>query len=67
MTIREIKEQGFTRHHTSYYRGYESRKVLDDDDNRTAFPYKGRFGTGYRTFHPCFKSSQFCYVTYWVK
>ena len=57
------KLEGLKKLHTSRRRGYVSRKhpdgVLED--------YKGRFGEGYALLTPCYDSTQYCYVTYFVK
>jgi len=50
-------------HHTSLCRGYVSRK-----DNLVRWDnYAGRFGKGIRVYSPNYESTQYCYVTYWVK
>lgn len=48
--------------HTSRRRGYVSRKT---DGYFT--PYKGKFGQGFTKFTPCFDSSQYCFVTYYLE
>jgi hypothetical protein len=62
-TIKELESKGYKKLHTSYTRGYISRKSTTD----CIRPYKGKFGEGYKVFTPCFNSSQYCYVTYWIK
>ena len=51
-------------HHTSYARGYVSRKV--DYDDLSVKPYKGRFGTGYTVDLPSYQSTQYCRRQYYV-
>lgn len=48
--------------HTSWKRGYVSRK-----SSGYVSPYKGRFGEGYILETPSWRSSEYCYVTYFVK
>jgi hypothetical protein len=62
-TIKELKEAGYRKLHTSYTRGYVSRKATTD----CIRPYEGKFGKGYKVYEPCFISTQYCYVTYFVK
>lgn len=65
-TIQDIKEQvaagKLIESHTSYKRGYVSRKI-----DGIVSGYDGRFGKGFVVSAPCFKSTQFCYVTYYVE
>ncbi len=48
--------------HTSYFRGYVSRRGAG-----YAISYKGKFGEGYKLLSPCWASSQYAFVTYFVK
>lgn len=51
-------------HHTSYAKGYVSRKA--DYNSLPVFPYKGRFGTGYTVYLPSYESTQYCRRQYYV-
>ena len=60
--IKEMIEQGvITRHHTSLFRGYISRKSPCIVES-----YAGKFGTGYVVREPNLKSTRYSYVTYYV-
>lgn len=51
--------------HSSYARGYVSRKLKAID-----YPveeYAGRFGNGYKVLKPNWKSTQYMIVEYWVE
>lgn len=59
-----------TYHHTAYTKGYISRK-----DKRTAeeilkagggCPYKGRYGEGYTVETPCYNTTQYHHITYFI-
>lgn len=62
MTIHEI-QKNYTEHHTSRARRYVSRKNKEG----IAEQYKGIFGEGYKVFTPAWDSTQYCFVTYFVK
>ena len=51
-------------HHTSYYKGYVSRKAEYDD--LPVHPYKGRFGEGYTVDLPSYESTQYCRRQYYI-
>lgn len=51
-------------HHTSYYKGYVSRKAKYDE--LPVVPYKGRFGTGYTVDLPSYESTQYCRRQYYI-
>lgn len=51
-------------HHTSYAKGYVSRKA--DYDSLPVFPYQGRYGTGYTVYLPSYESTQYCRIQYYV-
>lgn len=51
-------------HHTSYVKGYVSRKAVYD--TLPAVPYKGRFGTGYTVDLPSYESTQYCRRQYYI-
>lgn len=65
MTIYELKElvrNGSIKElHTSYKRGYVSRKLKG-----IISPYKGRFGVGFVFDSPCNHSTQYHFRTYFV-
>lgn len=50
-------------HHTALTRGYVSRKCPEGIKER----YSGKFGTGYTIKKPNWKSTQYCYIEYWVE
>ena len=50
-------------HHTALTRGYVSRKCPEGIRER----YSGKFGTGYTIKKPNWKSTQYCYIEYWVE
>lgn len=59
-----LKDGRYYLHHTSYYKGYVSRKA--DYDNLPVTPYKGRFGTGYTVDLPSYESSRYCRRQYYI-
>jgi len=65
-TTQDLKNQllaeGLTESHTSYFRGYVSRKSSGE-----IVPYKGRFGEGKALLTPNWQSSQYSYITYYLK
>lgn len=56
-----LKPQGYTWHHTSYARGYQTAKEARVDD------YKGRFGEGYKIHIHSDRSSTYHLVMYYTK
>lgn len=65
MTINKINEMvkngSLTELHTSWMRGYISRKGGGMVEN-----YQGRFGKGFAVYTPSWKSTQYHYVTYYL-
>ena len=65
MKIAELKklvENGSMKElHTSYRRGYVSRKLKG-----IVSPYKGKFGNGFVLDSPCYHSTLYHYRTYFV-
>lgn len=59
-----LNDDRYYLHHTSYYKGYVSRKA--DYDSLPAVPYKGRFGTGYTVDLPSYQSTQYCRRQYYI-
>lgn len=59
-----INDDRYYLHHTSYVRGYVSRKVVYDD--LPVVPYKGRFGTGYIVDLPSYESTRYCRRQYYI-
>ena len=53
-------------HHTSLTKGYVSRKPIKDGTNPFT-PYKGRFGEGFTRLSSNPKSTQYCFITYYIK
>lgn len=66
MTRKEIStNKSIIYHHTSMTRGYVSRELGLDE--LPAIPYSGRFGKGFKVLTPCNKSTQYCFVEYWIE
>lgn len=61
----ELQAAGYQLVKTSSMQGYVSRKT--DNDDRTATPYKGKYGEGYTVGLPRWDTTRYCYVEYWVK
>lgn len=60
--LKKLVEQGSIKElHTSYRRGYVSRK-----SKGIVSPYKGRFGHGFVLDGPCYYSTQYHFRTYFV-
>lgn len=59
-----LNDDHYYLHHTSYAKGYVSRKA--DYDSLPVFPYQGRFGTGYTVDLPSYESTQYCRRQYYV-
>lgn len=53
-------------HHTAYARGYVSRKQKDFAAYEKE-PYSGKFGKGYRVLMPCYLSTSYYVVAYYIK
>ena len=63
MTIEALKNSTeYTVHHTASRRGYESRRA---DGHIEA--YKGKFGEGFIHVQPRFDTTQYVFVTYYIK
>lgn len=58
----DIIEARYRKHHTSYARGYLSRKGTE---NRI-ISYSGRFGTGYIVETPAWETTNYHHITYYV-
>jgi len=48
---------------TAMWRGYVSRKGKVS----AAYPYKGRYGSGYCVYRPNWESTRYSFVTYYVE
>lgn len=59
-----LRDYHYYLHHTSYYKGYVSRKA--DYDHLPVTPYKGRFGTGYTVDLPSYESTRYCRRQYYI-
>ena len=60
--LKKLVEQGSIKElHTSYRRGYISRK-----SKGVVSSYKGRFGHGFVVDSPCYHSTQYHFRTYFV-
>lgn len=63
LTVEQLKtDPKYKELHTSYYRGYVSRK-----SDGIIKPYSGRYGNGYIVLSPCWVSTTYCYITYYVE
>lgn len=49
-------------HHTGSCRGYLSRKQPP-----RVVPYKGKYGEGYKVYHPRWDTTQYVSVSYYIK
>lgn len=61
-TLEEIKEN-CKLHHTALCRGYVSRK---SNAEPVIEEYSGRFGRGYKVYSPNWRSTEYCYVSYYI-
>jgi len=48
-------------HHSAYFKGYISRLT-----NGRIEPYQGRYGSGYKIYKPCWNSTWYSVVEYWI-
>ncbi len=63
LTVEQLKtDPKYKELHTSYHRGYVSRK-----SDGIIKPYSGRYGNGYIVLSPCWVSTTYCYITYYVE
>lgn len=63
MTINELRNsKDYEYHHTASRRGYVSRKLEGVVER-----YKGRYGEGYVILWPRKDTSQYVYVSYYIK
>lgn len=71
MTVKEL--QDYVRlgiceeHHTSSMRGYVSRKPNEDGTYGKVCEYNGRFGEGYVLLTPRWDTTNYVYVTYFIR
>ena len=56
-----VAEGKIREHHTSYFRGYVSRK-----SDGYVKPYHGHFGEGYALLSPNWNSTTYSYITYYI-
>ena len=59
----DLRKAGYTKHHTAYTQGYLSRKI----GSERITPYHGRSGVGYIVERPCFTSTRFHFIDYYIK
>ncbi|MBO7132262.1 hypothetical protein J6V85_03355 [Candidatus Saccharibacteria bacterium] len=52
-------------HHTSYKKGYVSRKLTDNEI--IAKEYNGRFGKGYTVLTPAYNTTNYCLINYYIE
>ena len=57
-----IKGGTVSEHHTSWTKGYVSRK----NPSGVVYPYTGKFGVGFKRLTPSYQSTTYCHVTYYV-
>lgn len=63
MTIDELRNNpAYKVHHTASRRGYISRKGAGKVE-----PYKGRFGEGFIHIEPRTDTTQYVWITYYIK
>lgn len=66
MTRNELNEMvaagTIKEHRTAYFRGYV-RRTGELPQPR---PYSGRFGKGFTTAQPCWESTRYSFVTYYI-
>jgi hypothetical protein len=63
MTLKKLqKSKKYRRRHTSWTKGYVSRK-----SEPVVYPYSGRFGEGYVVYSPSWRSTQYHYITYYIE
>jgi hypothetical protein len=62
-TSADLEDAGYKKTHTSLTLGYVTRKGNVEVIER----YKGRFGEGYTVKTTNNNSSQYCYITYYVR
>lgn len=60
----DLYRRGYRLHHGAYARGYVSRKP---NAPVRVDPYKGRFGEGFIVHLPCYDSTQYHRITYYIK
>lgn len=69
METRVIRGKRCYLHHTSYFRGYVSRREENPEEPGALGwygEYKGHFGEGFAEYTPNWQSSWYSYVTYWI-
>lgn len=63
MTYNElINNDNYYNHHTASEMGYVSRRREPE-----VHPYRGRFGEGYKVLSPRWDTTQYVYVTYYIR
>ena len=65
MTTKTMKQ--YKEHHTSWARGYISRKPNSDGTYGYREPYNGKFGKGYIEHKPSLTSTQYHLITYYIE
>ena len=64
MDLQQLKNDNrYYKHHSAWCLGYVSRKI---DETKPQL-YKGRFGTGYVTYSPSWRSSRYCHINYYIQ
>lgn len=69
-TSREIRGKKCRYSHTSLKQGYVSRVAPNPEHSTTLGrykPYSGRFGTGFIELTPNWRSTRYCFVSYWIE
>lgn len=63
MTLDQLQhDPAYAEHHTAAARGYVSRR-----GGAHVLPYVGRFGKGYKVIRPRWDTSQYVWVTYYIR
>lgn len=57
----------YREHHTSWARGYVSRKPNSDGTYGYSEPYNGKFGKGYIEHTPSWSTTQYHTITYYIE
>lgn len=61
--LEEMKKDGTVYyHHTAYKQGYISRK----GEVKVAFEYNGKFGKGFTVESPCYNTTRYHHITYYI-
>jgi len=62
MTVEQVKQECYW-HHTSWAKGYLSRK---NGGEHKIYSYDGKYGKGYTVEHPSWESTRYHYISYYI-